>query len=337
MPSPSIQAPTIASAHLAWVPKVRSRRSELFVDPRWYEVLNVTYGLTIDVHTHGTSILPISEIDDPRGRRFKSLPFCDFVDAPMNAADWPALIDPILDEGSSVTVETLADHPAVNDPRFESVNDGVHHIIEVGESLEAMAPSFGTLTRRQIRRAERSEIRYDVSTSVADLRAFHDMHVDVRRNRHGLLAQPFTMFEAIAGCFGSDFALVVGRRSGEIVGGCLLIRTDNAWHYKFSASAASARADGVSHGAVAAALQHCIDTNVPLFDFGRSDLAHAGLVDFKRRFAPNEIPLVCHTAGSAPANAFSRDLHHLTQLFTSPGVPQAITAEAGATLYRYFA
>ncbi len=313
------------------------RRSELFVDPRWYAVLSATYGLDFKHRSRGSSTLPFVEIDDPRGRRITSLPFCDFVDAPMDPADWNDLAAPLLAAGCPVLLETLEDHPATDDPRFESMVDGVHHIIPVAETVEEMMPSFATLTRRQIRRAERTGIRFDTTSDDADIAAVHALHVAVRKERHQLLAQPLAMFEQIKNQFGDDFCMVVGRRDGRIVGGTLLIRTATAWHYKFSVSHADSRADGVSHGAVAAALQLCIDTGVPFFDFGRSDLAHTGLLQFKRRFNPNEVRLACHGNAPLAPTQFGTDLAQLTNLFTRPDVPPAVTAEAGATLYRYFA
>lgn len=320
-----------------WDSLTAGRRSELFVDRRWYAVLRATYGLEFRQHRTARSTLPFAELDDPRGRRISSLPFCDFVDAPMDASEWNELVSPLLDRGCPVLLETPEAHPAMDDPRLESMVDGVHHLVPVAESLAAMMPSFGTLTRRQIRRADRTGIRFDVTTADADLAAVHALHVSVRKERHNLLAQPLAMFEEIKNQFGDDFCLVVGRRDGRIVGGTLLLRTETAWHYKFSVSHADARADGVSHGAVAAAIQHCIDTGAPVFDFGRSDLAHTGLLQFKRRFAPHEIRLACHRSEPMPSTPFARDLAHLTTLFTRPDVPAAVTAEAGATLYRYFA
>lgn len=319
--------------------------NELFIDPAWWGVIADTYDMKVRVrwteagNGRVASALPTVEINDPSGQRTVSLPFCDFVDAPMQQEDWTALIDPILASGRRVVVETLEAHPAMADPRFESVVDGVHHVVAVDRDPSELAAGFSQLARRQIRRARSTGIRYRMATDLDSLRAFHRMHLGVRRTRHGLLAQPFAMFESIHERFidRGRGGVIVGELDGELVGGCLLLLTDSAVHYKFSASVPEQRSNGVSHGAVLAALEYTREMSRPDFDFGRSDLAHTGLVDFKRRYRPRERFLACHVAGPERHPAFLDRLHSLTELFVDPSMPDELTEFAGDYLYRYFA
>lgn len=319
--------------------------NELFVDPAWWRVIADTYAMSVDVQwtevVEGlvSSALPTVDIDDPSGPRTVSLPFCDFVDAPMKESDWSLFADPLIDSGHRIVLDTRADHPATADPRFTSMVDGVDYIVAVDQDPATLMAGFSQLARRQIRRAERQGIRYRLATDLGSLRGYFDLHLGVRRHRHGLLAQPYSMFESIHEQFiaRGRGGVIVGELDGEVVGGCLLLVTDNAVHYKFSASAPEQRINGVSHGAVFAALQYTWEMGLPDFDFGRSDLAHAGLVDFKRRYRPRERLLACHVAGP-PANPAFRDrLHRLTELFVDPSMPDDLTEFAGNHLYRYFA
>ncbi len=326
-----------ASSDPRWSHLVADSRSALFVDPRWYRVLEQTYGLEINARTCHNNTLAYSDIDDPRGRRIVSLPFCDFVDTSIAPDAWPTLVEPLVATGACVILETGPDHPAENDPRFTSVVDGVSMTVALDAPLEKLFEGFATLTRRQIRKSNKRGIEFVATQDPTALRRFHELHVGVRKYRHGLLAQPFEMFESIANNFGNDWTLIAGFVDGEMIGGCLLIRTDSTWHYKFSVSHPDFRSFGVSHGAVYGALAHCVDTNATTFDFGRSDLAHGGLVDFKRRFGAAMLPLTRHVTSPLAPNTFSDELQQLTKIMTDPNVPDSLSAQAGSVLYRYFA
>lgn len=324
---------------------LRRGHNELFVDPRWWRVLADAYDMKVGVRwveeQSGKlrSAIPSVEIDDPSGARSVSLPFCDFVDAPMDPMDWEALVAPLLQADQHVMLETLADHPATTDPRFDSTVDGVHCVVTVDRRPAELLSGFSELARRQIKRAAREGIRYRLSTDLDSLRAFHQLHLGVRRHRHGILAQPFAMFESIHEQFiaSGKGGVIVGEVDGVVVGGCLLLATESAVHYKFSASAPQQRSNGVSHGAVFAALEYTHELGLPDFDFGRSDLAHTGLVDFKRRYRPREQLLAQHCFGPPLNSAFRSRLHQLTELYIDPSMPDSLTEFAGDHLYRYFA
>lgn len=327
------------SASSSWTALTKGRSNDLFVDQRWYRVVEETYGFNLQSYRLGDSVLPFCDVDDGRGRRFVSLPFCDFVDVPSEPEDWSKLATPLLETGLPLILDTAAGHPAAADERLVTTQDGVHHVIAVDKPLDELMQGWGTLTRRQVRRSARRGIEFIASTDRTHLEAFHQLHVGVRKYRHGLLAQPMELFDAIDRHFiqAGHGVVIAGLLDGEMVGGCLLLATKGVWHYKFSVSHPDFRSEGVSHGAVAGALRHCLETESQFFDFGRSDLVHEGLVQFKRRFAPNEQQLFRHQSAALPPSAFADTLGELTRLFTLQSVPDEVTAQAGAALYRYFA
>ncbi len=319
--------------------------ADLFVDPAWWAVLYDTYGFSVSVSSVADatgavrSMLPFVDIDDLTGSRTVSLPFCDFVDVPATDDDWPTLVDPLLATGRTLRLDTPADHPATRDPRITSAIDAVHHTITVDRCPTELAQGYGELTRRMVRKAERAGIRYRLATEIDAMWEYHRLHVDVRKNRHGLLAQPFAMFESIHEHFVKHGrgGVIVGELDGEVVGGCVVLVTDTAVHYKFSASHPDHRRNGVSHGAVHAALHYTHELGLDCFDFGRSDLAHDGLVSFKRRFAPQERLLASHRAGPDVDRSVLARLHELTRVYVDPATPDELTRLGGDHLYRYFA
>jgi CelD/BcsL family acetyltransferase involved in cellulose biosynthesis len=329
-----------------WAGIEAARPASLFLDRRWWGALADVYHLPVRAvlalghDGRAVGALPYVELDDLRGPRIVSLPFCDFVDPPAPPGVWPALVEPLLGRRRPVVLNTPADHPATADARFTSTVDGVRHVVSVDPDPEVRLRGYGELNRRMVRRAGRAGIRYRFSTARGDLHRFHALHVGVRKYRHRLLAQPLALFDAIAERFfasGDGSGLVLGEVGGEVAGGCLVLRTPGAVHYKFSVSHPDHRRAGASHGAVHAALDHTAGLGVERFDLGRSDLAHTGLVDFKRRFGAGEVPLARHTAGPPVSPEGGALLGALTALLVDPAVPDQTTARAGALLYRYFA
>ncbi len=327
-----------------WLTLPEPQTCAMFTDHRWFSCLRDVYGLEVRSKVIRSArgfdaALAYCVIDDARGQRMVSLPFCDFVDSPLTEPQWELLSAELLATELPIRIETPAAHPARNDQRLVTSTDGVHHRIVVDRDPDGLIAGYATLPRRMIRRAEREGISYYPTTDRRDLADFHRLHVGVRKYRHGLLAQPFELFESIAERFfdtGSG-VIIKGEHDGQMVGGCLLLQTNDAFHYKFSVSAPDYRRLGVSHGAVHAAVEHTAQAGMSVLDLGRSDFADDGLVDFKRRFRPIEVLLTRHDRGLLEANDFAHTLSDLTAAFVRPSVPDDVTAAAGALLYRFFA
>jgi hypothetical protein len=326
---------------------VAGDRNALFVDPRWLQCLSDAFGLrfsslVVRRDRDQSSWLPFVAIDDLRGRRTTSLPFCDFVDTRLDAGHWQALSGELIARGDPILMKTLADHPATTDSRFVSEVDALHHVIATPDDLDEAFAGYASMTRRQIRRAENRGVAFRVSTERADLARFHRLHVHVRKSRHRLLAQPYALFDAIGDRFFDHDAgwMVLGEIDGRVEGGCLVLRSGDRLHYKFSVSSPLARTSGLSHAAIHETMRLCRDLGVGGLDLGRSDFSDEGLIEFKRRFRPHEVELACHRHDPGPRRPptlAARLLPRLTDAATHERVPDAVTTFAGRHLYRYFA
>jgi hypothetical protein len=73
-------------------------------------------------------------------------------------------------------------------------------------------------------------------------------------------------------------------------------------------------------------------------DWGISDLDQPGLVAYKRKWASEERRVVTLRGGPdpTPKTEVGTMLGELTRLFTEPSVPDEISTQAGALLYRHF-
>jgi len=330
-----------------WAELIADTSAALFSSPTWLGVLHRVYGLDFRVKalTSGDALtagFAYSVIDDPRGRRLVSLPFCDFNDpVGVNADAWQQLTAEVFDNGEAVTIRTREHDAVSSDPRFDTQQVGVCHEIDATQDPDDAFHDFATLPKRMIRKAPKAGLCTGPSSTRTALRSFFDLHLGVRKYRHNLLAQPYALFEAIAETFfdaGNGF--VVGSWCGdEFAGGCLVLLEGDTAYYKFSASHPDYRKAGVSHVTLFEGLRLAHAHGMRRFDLGRSDLEPPGLLEFKRRFRPDERPVTAHRRARSDGGSdqLGPTLQALTALLARDDVPDDVTEKGGELLYRYFA
>lgn len=325
----------------------------LFLSPRWLGTVSEVFDLRPVAHlVHDDEGSPLSglvvaDLDDPRGRRIVGFPFCDV--APPVLAD-PAhlglLVDALPTETLPVQLRSLEGRDAPLGPGWHTERTALLHLLDTSRDPDEMYHGYSRTTRRRINHSQRS-LRFVEATTRAELRAFYELHLRLRKYKHHLLAQPYELFELLWERFveAGDGALVLGVDPDDrnrVLGGCLLLAEGSALYYKFAAIDLDALDTGVSHGALheAALLAH--RRGYRHLDLGRSELRHHGLVEFKRRFGTRALPIVTRQWLPDPAvGPTCRDvdarLGRLTELLVHPDVPDQVTEAAGSTLYRWFA
>nr|WP_239522311.1 GNAT family N-acetyltransferase [Geodermatophilus sabuli] len=207
--------------------------------------------------------------------------------------------------------------------------------------LDAVHRSFRSQTRRNIATAERSGVEVVLSAGSEAVQELHRLHVELRKRKYRLLAQPAELFERIWKAFApadgvrTALALVDGRP----VAGALYLVWQDTVYYKFGASRAehlALRPNDAIHWAL---IQWASERGLRALDWGLSDLDQPGLVAYKRKWASTEGRIRTLNAGGPPVGR-SADVEHtlrvVTDLMTDPSVPDDVTARAGAALYRYF-
>ncbi|MEE9413818.1 MAG: GNAT family N-acetyltransferase [Acidimicrobiales bacterium] len=334
----------------AWDSALSGLDGELFQSRRWLGALNSAFGLEFEasIERNGAGAIvggvPFCRIDDIRGSRIATLPFSDFV-IPMveDESQWQKLVEPMLDYGLPVSVQTAADSIVALDPRFEPAGSTVRHSIALDDDIDSLVARFSQLPRRFLRKADKAGLRFEMATGRDDLRAFYDLHLGVRKYKHKLLCQPYSLFEAIWENFIADGCggVMLGFDGDQAVGGCLVLEAGDTLYYKFSASHPDYRQLGVSHAAVVESMKYGLARGLSHLDLGRSDIDQPGLIDFKRRFGATATELgrfvwapehYCPRADESGAL-----LGRLTELFVDSQVPDEMTERAGDLLYRYFA
>jgi hypothetical protein len=334
----------------AWELLARSGPGSLFTSPPWIRAVCDTYGFTphavvvrdgAGAPVGGLAWVPL---DDPRGARTSSLPFSDRAD-PLcaDAATWARVLDAsgLAAPGAPpFALRCLDGSPAQDDPRLHTTGRAAWHGTPLGTSPEELFGRLDSSARRAVAKAGRSGVAVELRSDLAAVRTFHGLHVRLRKDKYRMLAPPLTFFERISAEFapGGHLVTALALVDGEPVAGALFLEWDGTLYYKFGASRREHLAARPNDAVYWAGIRHGLDRGLGLVDWGLSDLDQPGLVAFKRKWASFERSLLTLRAGEPdPANAaFGTTLAELTRLLTDASVPDPITEQAGALLYRWF-
>jgi CelD/BcsL family acetyltransferase involved in cellulose biosynthesis len=334
-----------------WKQLVEKRTSSVFHAPAWLRVLTESYGFdvrsAIVVNDVGEPLagLPFCRISDIVGERVVSLPFSDYCDPLVEDETlWQAMVETLPAEGCAIVLRCLHNHLPLSDPRFTPFKKARWHGLSLQPDLDVLWQNLHGSARRAINKAERSGVIIRMAEDETELRAFFALHLQVRKHKYRLLAQPYQMFASIWKHFiaTQDGFLLLATYQDQIIAGILFLAWKDTLYYKFNASALDHLAPRPNDLMMWKAIQLAKARGYTHLDFGLSDWDQEGLVRYKRKFASEEKSIVFLRSASAPAGALPEQqtralLPQLTDLFTAPAVPADVTEKAGELLYRYFA
>ncbi len=152
----------------------------------------------------------------------------------------------------------------------------------------------GSSTQRGIRKAERAGVRVVVGDSVRDWTAMAVLEEGTARG-HGVPAPPRRFFVDFCRGLQQDglaelyLAEVPGK--GGIAAGIVVWRGWREWIYAFGASRREALEHRPNHALLWAAVRGAAAAGVEHFDLGRAAPEQVGLVEFKRRWGGEPVPL----------------------------------------------
>ncbi len=320
----------------------------LFTAPPWISAVSETYGFepTARVLTDGSGAARAGfawiDVRDMRGGRRLALPFSDRADPVVaDTAEWAALSADAFAGELPLTLRCLDSSPAVHDPRFTAVGEAAWHVTSLDRGLDELHGAFRSQTRRNIAHAERAGVEVLLSPELGAVTEFHRLHVELRKRKYRLLAQPLDFFHRIWKVFSPSDGIMtaLARVGGRPVAGAIYLVWQDTVYYKFGASRADSlplRPNDAVHWAL---IRWASGRRLGRLDWGLSDLDQPGLVAYKRKWASTEARIRTLNAGGPPADQrpdVDRTLSVMTDLLTDPAVPDEVTARAGAAFYRFF-
>ena len=333
-----------------WEALAAGPQGSLFTSPPWLRSLRDAYGFEFRAAIALDGDIPRSglawaHVHDLRGERLVALPFCDYADPILGEADdWNLLSSALTQCEVTVSMRVKCNAAAVHaDERFSLINETLWHGIDLLRNPKAMWADVREEARRAVRKSQKTGVVVRCAHSLDDVRAFHDMHCEVRREKYRLLAQPVRLFESIWEQFAAtgDAHLFLAERDGVPVAGTFYVVWGDTLYYKFNASRRDALEGRPNDLLTWSGMVRGHELGLARVDLGQSDPHQEGLVRYKEKFATEKSGISWFTYRTdAPPDATAcigaQTLGALTELLTGPNVPSDIYKHAGALLYRNF-
>lgn len=153
----------------------------------------------------------------------------------------------------------------------------------------AISERFDASVRRAIRKAEKSDVKVEVSQTEASMKEFYRLQCNTRQ-KHGLPPQPWSFFQNIHRHLienGLGFLVLASRGQASLAASLYLVWEKQAV-YKFGASDERFQEFRGSNLVMWKAIQRCIEKGLAALHFGRTSLANDGLRRFKLGWGPTE-------------------------------------------------
>ena len=268
--------------------------------PSWAATLAACYGFrpfVVAIVGAGGEIeagLPVMEVAHrPRGRaRWVALPFTDRCPAlAADAAAERALAEALPAAAAAARVGTVQVRAPL--PGLLSAPVAVQHVLDLAPRPDAIERGFSSAARRGVRKARREGVEIRVGAAEDDLaRVYYALHLQTRR-RLGVPVQPRRFFRllwqrVLAPGHGR---LLLACAEGAPIAGAVFLEAGPTVIYKYGASDAAAwgrRPNNLLFGEV---IRWACEAGLRELDFGRTDLEHEGLKQFKRGWGAQELPL----------------------------------------------
>ncbi len=331
-----------------WLELVGGPAGSLFTSPPWITAVCDTYDFTpsgrvlVDESHRPHAGAAWVEVDDLRGRRRLALPFSDRADPIVpDLASWQAVSADALTGDVPFTLRCLDSSLAAGDTRLHATGEAAWHATPLNRPLDELRAELRPQTRRNIATAERAGVRVVLSAEPEAVREYHRLHVELRKHKYRLLAQPWDFFDRIWKAFSPTDAIVTALATigGRPVAGALYLVWHDTVYYKFGASQAEYLPRRPNDAIHWHAIQWARARGLRSLDWGLSDLDQPGLCRYKRGWASVEGRIRTLNAGGPPHGRradVEKTLTAMTDLLTDPSVPHAVTERAGAALYRFF-
>ena len=312
-------------------------------------VIQETYGFSISacvLEEEGRPVagVPWCRTSELMGTRLVTLPFCDYCDLLAGTPEEArVLVDHVRECGQPWTLRTIAQNlPGLKRSVAQSAQYKLQRI-DLSADTSVLWERLAPMAQRGVRKAEHSGVEIRRATERQQLREWYLLHLRLRKTKYGLLSQPYVFFENIWDTFVAKEQgfLVLAFYEGQPIAGTLYLLWKDTCYYKFNASDPNYMSLRPNNLLLWRGMLEAKERGCRVLDLGRSNTQQEGLIAFKRAFGAIEDDLhflTCNIDGRHPEpGAEARRLFQdLTRLFVKESVPDNITEEMGALLYRYF-
>ncbi|MGH9683832.1 MAG: lipid II:glycine glycyltransferase FemX [Candidatus Acidiferrales bacterium] len=288
-----------------WTPFLAGHpRATVFHSAEWLEALRRTYGYTPVAYT---SSRPDEDLRNAllfcrveswlTGRRLVSLPFSDYCEPLLESpADLQVLFSAAEKQSHAERCRYVEIRPLGSVEISTSLRRATEiytfHELDLKPDLDTLFRNFHkNSTQRKIRRAEREGLTYRNEPASALLDSFYKLLI-MTRGRHHLPPQPKIWFRNLVDCMGDALKIRVAFKDGKPVAGMLTLCYKQTFTYKYGCSDSRFNHLGGMHLLFWKSIQEAKNSEMSLFDFGRTDAGQTGLITFKGRWGAAQSELV---------------------------------------------
>lgn len=321
--------------------------ASIFHTRAWLSALHLTYGFEpLAVTTAG----PSEPLENGMvfcvvrswltGDRLVSLPFSDHCE-PLVAhdGDFPALtslIERLRQDRGLRYVQIRSANATLDFERCFSQTRGYYlHQIDLRPNLDDLFRRLHKdCVQRKIRRAEREGLQCEAGRSESLLMQLYDL-LRLTRARHGIPPQPIEWFKNLISCLGERLCIRIASKMGRPVAGILTVSHHKQIVYKYGASDPAHTQLGGTALLLWDTIKEAKQAGAQCLDLGRSDLDHAGLIQFKERWGATSSLLASWEApaSTVPQQSEGRTVQLAKGVFGR--LPYGVQAAAGRLLYRH--
>jgi len=254
------------------------------------------------------------------------------------------LADAQIARGCPVRMRVLHNLLPLADTRFQEVNKAKWHGIDLCCGLDETWKRLDEATQRAIKKARKQGVTVEIRQDEAAVEAFFALHLDIRKYKYRMLAQPQSFFRSIYKHLiaANAGAILTATFEGKVIAATLVLHWQDTLTYKFNASSRDMLSVRPNDLLIWNLIEYAVSLGCSQVDFGLSDWDQDGLIRFKGKYATKEetIHFLTYMPQGYQDQAASQQLRGLlgalTDLFTRPEMPDDLTRQAGDLIYRYF-
>lgn len=268
-----------------------------FHSSAWARVLSQSYGykpvyFTIFNGDKISSCLPLMEVDSfITGKRGVCLPFTDYCEPLVHdLIQFEALLAHVRDYGKKAGwkyIELRGSQVLPGNTPASMTYLG--HTLDLTPGETALFEFLRDSTRRNIKKARKEGVEITVSNSMEAARTFHHLN-QITRRHHGLPPQPWSFFCAIHQhvlATGLGF-VVLASYQGKAIASSVFFHFGGKGIYKYGASALEFQQVRANNLVMWKAIEQMKMLGLKTLSFGRTDIDHNGLRQFKTGWGAEE-------------------------------------------------
>lgn len=208
--------------------------------------------------------------------------------------------------------------------------------VELGGDSSSLKRKFRSSTRRNIRKAIKSGLETKIVRSRESVKEFYRLNC-LTRKLHGIPPQPFYFFETV-------FKRVISKNKGfvclvfhqgTVIAGLMFFYSNGHIIYKYGASDRRFSKFRPNNVAMWTSIKWAIDNNFKAVDFGRTELHHAGQLQFKRGWNTTETELNYYRFDILKNSFISVENEIQSSYYIFKKFPLPILKVVGKILYRH--